>query len=98
MDERDYLPRTVPFGKLDTGIPLDPKLAALIVGLGDGMQGGYRLIDERFNPDRNKVNDALLSSLLKNQNVGTQAKIGYGVGLMADPSNVLLSPLVRNKK
>jgi hypothetical protein len=98
MDERDYLPRTVPFGRLDTGIPLNNSLAALLVGLGDGMQGGYRLIDERFNPDRNKANDALLSQLLKNQHVGTQARIGYGMGLLADPSNAMLSPLIRNKK
>jgi hypothetical protein len=98
MDERDYLPRTLPFGRLDTGIPLNERLAALLVGVGDGMQSGYGLIDRQFNPERQKVNDALLSELLKNPHVGTNARVGTGLGLLADPGNLLLSPIMRHKK
>lgn len=98
MNEEEYLPKTLPFGRLDTGIPISPRLSALLVGMGDGMKGWYDLIDQQFNPQRVATDNEIISRLLQNPQYGLNARAGQGLGLIADPGNLILSRLIGQKK
>jgi GH24 family phage-related lysozyme (muramidase) len=93
----DRLPKTLKFGPLDTGIPLDKDVAAFLVGMGHGMTDTIRGVQQIFGVAEDKLaEDQRLVRELYASTRGGSATAGQIVGLMADPV-ALAVPVTRGK-
>lgn len=96
----DNLPETLSFAGMDTGIPLNKKFAAGLVGaghmLGDAVRGTGQvlgLVDE----EKQNSDEAAMDKLYADPEVGTAALGGAVVGALAEPVGILL-PGAKGKK
>ena len=96
----DFLPDSLYFGGVDTGIPIKKKLSAFLVGKGDGMKDTWDGVQQIFGTEETKEGlrneQRHINALYNDPRFGTTARVGQGVGFLVDPVGVLI-PAARGK-
>lgn len=93
---RDNLNTTLNVAGFDTHIPINPELSAYLTTLGGRMSGSYRGVKQFLGMGDEAQNEAALTKLQQDPEVGGYAKAGNIIGAGLDPVTLAL-PVSRGK-
>ena len=99
-DVGNYLPDSLYFGGIDTGIPLNKQWSAGIVGVGDGMldlwDGVSQILGTEEMKNTLREEQAHMNELYNDPRFGTTARVGQMGGFLVDPIGMIV-PIGKGK-